>query len=109
MAKSAARIWHFLYETFKLFVTYAMNTASVDAVAGRHSERAAEHVPECDPLVQFEELVVDREGRVFHRRACLDGLARPAVCLSVRAFESGCVQKYASRRNGDHHSATGVC
>ena len=99
----------FSTKTIKISVTYAMSTASVDVVAGRHSELAAEHVPECDPLVQSEELVVDWEGRVFDRRAYLDGLARPAVCLSVRDFESGCVRRYASRRNEDHLSATGVC
>ena len=68
-----------------------MKAAPVKAMAGRHPERAGEHVPECDPLVQFEELVVDREGRIFDRRAYLDGLARPTVSLAVRDFESGCV------------------
>ena len=86
-----------------------MKVAPVNAMAGRHPERAGEHVPECDPLVQFEELVVDREGRVFDRRAYLDGLARPAVCLSVRDFKLGCVRKYALRRNENRRSATGVC
>ena len=70
-----------------------MSTASLDAVAGRHLESAAEHVPGCDPLVQFEELAVDWEGRIFDRRAYLDGLTRPAVCLSVRDFELVWVRK----------------
>ena len=85
-----------------------MKAAPVNAMAGRHPERAGEHVPECDLLVQFEELVVDREGRVFDRRAHLNGLARPAVCLSVRDFESGCVQRYTPRRSGNPQSAIGV-
>ena len=82
-------------------------------MAGRRPDRAAEHVPECDPLTQFEELGVDREGGIFDGRADLNGLTCAAVsgarCLSVRDFESGRVQKYASRRSKGHRSATGVC
>ena len=86
-----------------------MSIAPVEAVAGRHPERAGEHVPECDSLAQSEELVIEREGRVFDRWAYLDGLARPAVCLSVRDFELGCAQKDALRRSEDRRSATGEC
>ena len=86
-----------------------MSIAPVDAVAGRHPERAGEHVPECDSLAQSEELVIDREGRVFDRWAYLDGLARPVVCLSVRDFEWGCARRYALRRSENRRSATGVC
>ena len=73
-----------------------MDVTSVRTVAGRRPECVAEHVPECDPLTQFEELNVDREGGIFDGRADLNGLTCVAVCLSVRDFESGCVRKYAS-------------
>ena len=85
-----------------------MDTASVGTVADRRPERVAEHVPECDPLVQIKELDVDRKGRILDRQAYLDGLICLAVCLPVDDFESGCVQKYASRRSGNPQSATGV-
>ena len=52
-------------------------------MADRHPECAAEHMPECEPLVQFEELAVDREGRIFNGRAYIDGLARLAVSVAV--------------------------
>ena len=85
-----------------------MGVAPVNAMAGRHPERAGEHVPECDSLAQSEELVVDWEGRVFDRRACLDGLTSPAVCLPVRDVESGCVRKYALQRSENRRSVAGV-
>ena len=81
-----------------------MDTAPVRTVAGRRPECVAAHVSECDPLAQIEELDVDREGRVFDRRAYLDGLACPAVCLPVRDFELGRVRKYASRRSENRRS-----
>ena len=85
---------------------YAMSTASVYVVAGRRSELAAEHVPECDPLVQSEELGVDREGRVFDGRAYLDGLTRSAVRLSVRNFE---LYEYECSAHGrDHCHGSGI-
>ena len=64
-----------------------MKVAPVNAMAGRHPERAGEHVPECDSLAQSEELGVDRKGCIFDGRAYLDGLTRSAVRLSVRNFE----------------------
>ena len=78
-------------------------------MAGRRPDRVAEHVPECDPLTQFEELDVDREGGIFDGRADLNGLTCAAVCLSVRNFELRRVRKYASRRSEGHRSATGMC
>ena len=86
-----------------------MDIASVGTVADRRPERVAEHVSECDPLVQTEELSVDRKGRILDRQTYLNGLICFAVCLSVDDFESGCAQKYASRRSGNPQSATGVC
>ena len=84
-----------------------MKVAPVNAMAGRHPERAGEHVPECDSLAQSEELVVDWEGRVFDRRVYLDGLVRPAVRLSVRDFEWGNERKHASQRSENRCSTTG--
>ena len=82
-------------------------------MAGRRPDRVAEHVPKCDPLTQFEELSVDREGGIFDGRADVNGLTCAAVsgarCLSVRDFELGRVQKYASQRSKGHRSATGMC
>ena len=83
-----------------------MDTASVNAVAGHRPERAAAHVPERDPLVQSEELGVDREGRVFDGRTYLDGLTRSAVCLSVRDFE---LDGYGCSAHGrDHCHSSGI-
>ena len=50
-------------------------------MAGRHPKRAAEHIPECEPLVQFEELAVGWEGRIFNGRAHVDAL--PVEHVSV--------------------------
>ena len=92
---------------------YIQDLTRSGTVAGHRPDRVAEHVPECDPLTQFEELGVDREGGIFDGRADVNGLTCAAVsgarCLSVRDFESGRVQKYASQRSKGHRSATGVC
>ena len=78
------------------------------AVAGHRPERAAEYVPERDPLAQTDELDVDRVRRVLDRRAYLDGLTCPAVRLPVRDFELERVRKYASRLSENRRSTASV-